>query len=303
MVQNIGIDIGRGFVKGFTVVDGIERTCLFRSYVGLGRNLDFENYDNPIYISIEGDELFEDVFVGDLAMNEGYTSIANSKDSKVTDTCKKLLYGVINELATDSKVNIMLGVPNRMFKKSVLQEVTDAYKGKSVKITNKVTNEVKKITINEIMIYRESDSALLNEVTTTKLNNGKDYCLVSIGFRTTEITIFDSNLKFNDKKSRSIELGNADILEYVMKKNTSRDLHEIDASHRYNQDKEIGYKMVSEKLEQEIERIIKNIDETNVYIAGGIANKLNLDDRFKLVDNAQLVTAKGLYYLAKSRFK
>ena len=52
-IQNIGADIGRGYVKGFTEVDGIERSCIFKSVVGLGREMDFVNYDDPIFLDMK----------------------------------------------------------------------------------------------------------------------------------------------------------------------------------------------------------------------------------------------------------
>ena len=41
--------------------------------------------------------------------------------------------------------------------------------------------------------------------------------MVTVGFRTTEFTYFDKGMKFNDKKSKSLELGNKTALEYVQR--------------------------------------------------------------------------------------
>ena len=47
--QIIGLDIGRGYVKGYTEFNGQEKSCLFKSIVSLARSIDLKDYKDPIY--------------------------------------------------------------------------------------------------------------------------------------------------------------------------------------------------------------------------------------------------------------
>lgn len=302
-IQNIGADIGRGYVKGYTVVDGIEKTKIFKSVVALGRDMDFENYKDPIYIDATvGDKEYKKVFMGILAEKEGYAPVRNSKDSKNTDTVKKLLAGLVSELAETDEVNLMLGVPNREFKKSTLNEIKSEFEGKVIKVTNKITEKTKEVKIINVSIFRESDAALLYQVSKNKLNNTNDNVMVNVGFRTTEISFYDNNLKYNDKKSLSLELGNKTVLEYVQNIHDKRTLEEIDSSNRYDDLKEEGYRALAENLEQTVESLLVNLDEINLYIAGGVSNNLEVSDIFIKTKDPQMITAKGLYMIAERRF-
>ncbi len=302
-VQNIGADIGRGYVKGFTEVDGFEKKCMFKSVVALGRDMEFVNYDDPIFLDMKIDgKDYKNIFCGILAEEEGFTPVRNSMDSKITDTVKKLLAALLNKLAVKPEVNIMLGVPNREFTKSNLNNIIEEYKGKKIEITDNITKKTKKITIKDISIFRESDAALLYQVTRHKINNGNDNVMVNVGFRTTEISFYDSNLKYNDKKSKSLELGNKTILEYVQNIHPKRTLEEIDTSNRYNDLKEQGYQSLSENIEQTVESLLVNLDEINLYAAGGVVKNLSLSKNFMVTEDPQMITAKGLHLIATRKF-
>ncbi len=302
-IQKIGADIGRGYVKGFTQVDGVEKSCIFKSVVGIGRQMDFSNYSEPIYLSAKmGEENFKSYFCGVLAEEEAHGPIRNSKDSKTTDTVKKLLIALLSKLAEKPVVNIMLGVPNREFTKKILNEVIECYKGKTIEITDHITGRSKNIIINDISIFRESDAALLHQVTYNKPNNNKDNVMVNVGFRTMEISFYDNNLKYNDKKSKSEELGNKTVLEYVKTYHPKRSLEEIDSSNRYDDLKKEGYLNLSESIEQNVESFLVNMDEINLYACGGVINNLSLSDNFIKAEDPQMITAKGLYLVATQRF-
>lgn len=238
--------------------------------------------------------------MGILAEEEGYAPIRNSKDSKVTDTVKKLLAGLIIKLAEEEEINLMLGVPNREFKKSTLNEVKEAYEGKTIVVKNRITGKMKKVKIINVSIFRESDAALLYQVSKYKLNN--DNVMVNVGFRTTEISYYDNNLKYNDKKSLSLELGNKTVLEYVQNIHGKRTLEEIDSSNRYDELKEEGYKALKENLEQTVESLLVNLDEINLYMAGGVNKKLELGNMFIRTEDPQMITAKGLYMISDREF-
>lgn len=302
-IQNIGADIGRGYVKGFTEVDGIERSCIFKSVVGLGREMDFVNYDDPIFLDMKlGDTEYKNIFCGLLAEEEGFTPVRNSKDSKTTETVKKLLVALINKLAVKQEVNIMLGVPNREFTKKNLAGIVEEYKGRIIEVTDHVTKKTKKVIIRDVSIFRESDAALLYQVTKHKISNGNDNVMVNIGFRTTEISFYDNNLKYNDKKSKSLELGNKTILEYVQNIHTKRSLEEIDTSSRYDDLKKQGYQSLAENIEQTVDSLLVNLDEINLYAAGGVVNNLELSEKFMITEDPQMITAKGLHLIATRKF-
>ena len=57
MAQIIGLDIGRGYTKGYTEVNGLVKECMFKSIIGEGRSLNFSDYENPIMINFEGEDI------------------------------------------------------------------------------------------------------------------------------------------------------------------------------------------------------------------------------------------------------
>lgn len=299
--QIIGLDIGRGYVKGYTEINGIVKECLFKSIVGEGRELDFSEHTDPIMIEFGGD----DWFVGLLAEKESQTPIRNSKDSKVSNTVEVLLAAALNELAVEDNVKIMMGVPYKSFRKSVLEEVIETYKGRSIKVKDKINGGYKDITIVDIMIGRESDAALYWQVRNNERND-KPVGLVSVGFRTTEFSYFDKGLKFNDKKSDTIEFGNrsvmANVKDKLMEKDIIKDLNEIDSSDDYDDLKKKAYAIAAENIEQTIEDKWINLDEMDIYIAGGTSLNMNFDEQFKRVEDPQMATAKGLYLMGTMNF-
>lgn len=304
--QVIGIDLGRGYTKAYTDYNG-PKECNFKSIVGQGRDMDFKEYENPIYIEVDG----EDYFVGIVAEKEGDNPTRNAKDDKTTLTAKKLLYAALSELAISDKVKIMLGVPNKLFKKVTLETVRDTYLDKTITIKDKIKGSTKTITIEDISIFRESDAALIYTV-----NNHKDKFklqdkvvgMVTVGFRTTELSYFDKGMIFTDKKSKTLEKGNLTVLEYVRKKIENegiiKELHEIDTSRDYKNYKDIGYNNLLENIDQDIESSWNNQVEMKLFIAGGTSLQFeNIPTQFELVDDPQLVTAKGLHFIGERKFK
>ncbi len=200
----------------------------------------------------------------------------------------------------------MIGVPNKLFKKSVLLEIQKEYKDTSVKIKDKITGAYKNINIIDVSIYREADAALLWHVRKcSEFDN--DLCMVTVGFRTTEIGTYNNKMKFNDKLSKSIELGNKTALEYVQRKikdddNVMRSLSEIDSSDRYDSLKKVAYNNLSEKISQEIEGLLINLSEFDVFIGGGTALNMNFDG-YDVIPDAQMATAKGLFTVGNKVFK
>ncbi|EHK2348571.1 hypothetical protein ACSXBY_15890 (plasmid) [Clostridium perfringens] len=300
--QIIGLDIGRGYVKGYSKYKQQEKECCFKSIVGMGREMDFSEFQNPIYIESEG----EDYFVGELAEVEGDNPIQNSRDSKITTTVEKLINAAINEIVIEKNIKIMLGVPNKLFNKKTLDEITSFYKGKEIKIFDKINGGTKEVKIQDILIFKEADSALIWEMEKNPIDNEKAFGMVTVGFRTTEFAFFDKNLRYVDKNSKTMELGNKTSLEYVARmlkeKGIIRELFEIDSSDNYDDLKNKAYINLSEKIEQEIENLWVNLDEMNIYVAGGTALNMKFNENFKVVENPQMSTAKGLWLVGKQKF-
>lgn len=299
-VQIIGLDIGRGYVKGYTEINEEKKECLFKSVIGEGRNIEFSLYKNPIMIQFEN----EDWFVGLLAEKESQTVIRNSKDSKTTHTVKVLMAAALNELAIEDNVKIMLGVPYKSFRRSVLNDVIEEYKGSVIEVKDKINGGTKKVKILDINIYREGDAALYWELRDKEIN--KAVGLVSVGFRTTELSFFEKELIFNDKKSDTIEFGNRSVMNNVKDKllenGIIKDINEIDTSNDYDEMKEKAYSIATENVEQQIEDKWINLDEMNIYIAGGTSLNMDFDKRFKRVKDAQSATAKGLWLVGNKKF-
>lgn len=300
-IQLIGFDIGRGYVKGYTEYKGKRKECLFKSIVAMGRELDFAEYDDPIYIEVNN----EDYFAGIIAEKEGDNPTQNLKDDKTTLTAKKLINAALNQMALTSNVKLMIGVPKKSFKKSELLEIQKNYMDLQIEIKDKINKSFKKITISDVKIYREADAALMWYIRNREIIE-QTICMVTVGFRTTEICCYDKNLKFIDKYSKTNELGNKTSLEYVQRilesKGIYRSLNEIDTSTEYNDLKKIGYTNLAEKIEQDIEGLLINLNEVEVCIAGGTALKLHFND-YTVVPDAQMITAKGLYLVATKSFK
>lgn len=299
--QVIGLDIGRGYVKGYSKYNGMVKECLFKSVFGDGRNIDFEKYENPIYIDFES----VSYFVGSLAEKESITPIRNSDDSKVSFTMRILVAAALNEIAVADEVKLMMGVPYKSFRKTTLKEVIDTYKGKTFKVKDKIKGGYKEIRISDISIFREGDAALFHTLE-GKINEDKAVGMVSIGFRSTEMSFFEKGFVFNDKLSDTLEAGNQDALTMVQKqlkdRGIIRELNEIDSSNDYDELKKVAYIMASESTAQRIASKWKNIDEMDVYVSGGTALHMTFDNRFKVSKDAQMATAKGLFEVGMEQF-
>ncbi|MDB8567720.1 ParM/StbA family protein [Turicibacter sanguinis] len=299
-IQYVGIDIGRGYVKGYSEHKGQKHQCMFKSLFSIGKNMDLSEYDNPIFLEIDKAKYF----FGDLAEKEGHCKTNNFKDDKTSLTAELLLKAALSQLAVEGQVKVMLGVPYKTYRKSELEKIKSHYKGMKFTVTDKVTGDKKDITIVDISIFREADAALLWTVRGNNDFKNIPVALASVGFRTTELAYFDKGLKFNDAKSNTLELGNMTALEYIEdqlnQEGTKHTLSEIDSSNDYDEYKKIAYHVVSERIESEIERTWINLKEIAVFIAGGTA--LNLNINHELIEEPQMATSKGLWYVARKIF-
>lgn len=300
-MQVIGLDCGRGYTKGYTEINGIIRECCFKSIIGEGRNIELSGYKEPIMIKYNEEEWF----IGMLAEKESQTPVRNSKDSKISETVQILMAAALSSLAIEDTVKIMLAVPYKSFRKTILSEIVETYKGKSVKVKDMVNGGYKEVKINDISICREADAALYWQLRDREVLN-KPVGIANIGFRSTELTYFDKDLMFIDKKSDTIEFGNGSIMSNVKDKLLNegiiKNVNEIDSSNEYDALKAKAYKIATENIEQTIEEKWVNLDEMEIYIAGGTALNMNFEDRFKVVEDAQMATAKGCWLVGIQKF-
>ena len=93
--QTIGIDLGRRNTKVYSIYDGKEYQSLFSSVISDGRHIQFDKYENPIFINVDN----TNYFVGNLAEKEGYTVTRNSSDSKTSLTIRILIHVAILKVA------------------------------------------------------------------------------------------------------------------------------------------------------------------------------------------------------------
>lgn len=293
--QIIGLDIGRGYVKGYSLYNDNEYTCLFKSVYGDGRNISLEDYkESPIYIEIDGAEYF----VGSLSEKESMKCIRNAGDSKTSPVVRILITAALSEIAVSDNVSLVIGVPYKIFKKSTLKEIQKEYRDTTIVVKNKINNSVKTIKIESVNIFREADAALIFAMN-NRINEDKPVGMVNVGFRTTELSYFDKGFKFNDKLSTTIESGNQNALKIVQKKlvdsGITKSLPEIDSSDDYDEYKELAYKLTSDDTNEIIEETWNNLDEMDIYVSGGTALNLELDEKYKKVENSQMATSIGLF--------
>lgn len=302
ITQKIGMDLGRGYVKAYTEFNGIQKETMFKSMYSEGRNLDFSEYEKPMFIEFENEEYF----IGLLAEKEGQTLSRNSKDSKITLTARILLAAALSQVAISDKVEIILGVPYKMFTKENLLNIKESYKGQTITVTDKINGGTKNILIKDISIFREADAALIWELRDIE-NFEKPIGIASVGFRTTELSYFEKGFKFVDKKSKSIEQGNKSAMENIkdklLKEGIDKEVYEIDSSNDYDAYKKSAYNITTENIEQNIEDLWINTSNMDIYIAGGTALKMNFDKSYKRITDSQMATAKGLWSIAEKSFK
>lgn len=179
------------------------KECLFKLVFGDGRNIDFEKYENLIYIDFES----VSYFVGLLVEKESIIFIRNFDDFKVFFIMRILVVVVFNEIVVVDEVKLMMGVLYKLFRKIILKEVVDIYKGKIFKVKDKIKGGYKEIKIFDILIFREGDVVLFY-ILEGKVNEDKVVGMVLIGFRSIEMFFFEKGFVFNDKLLDILEVGN-----------------------------------------------------------------------------------------------
>ena len=96
-IQQIGVDIGQGFLKAYSQFEGEVYQCMFKSIIGLGRKIKFDDYENPIYINVNNDK--GSYFVGEF----NSINLLKTKSHSIFKTCKNLIDNSI-----DIRINISI---------------------------------------------------------------------------------------------------------------------------------------------------------------------------------------------------
>lgn len=301
-VQIIALDIGRRNCKVYSIYKGKEYKVLFSSVISDGRHIQFDKYDDPIFINVDN----ANYFVGNLAEKEGYTVTRNSSDSKISLTVKILIHAAILKVAKAPNVRLMLGVPSNQYRKSVLLKVIECYKDKYYTVRDNITNEFKTVYIEDVDIYREADAICIDVLNGDA--NGKDILFVSVGFKTTECSYYDKYGNYVDRYSTTIFYGHKDMLAYVQNKlradGTVVDVIDIDSNvGDYDILKSEAYELASETLVQKLEEIVPNLDNVDVVLSGGTIKHLTLDERFNVTNDPMMNVSKGLFKVGEMLYE
>lgn len=299
MIQIIGFDGGRGYGKAYSEYQGKSYECMFKSVAGIVSNRveQYPNYiEDNIHICVDDESEY---FVGELAEKESEIPMMNSSDDKTTLVVEVLLYTALLKIAQTNKVKIVIGVPNVVYNQRTLEKIKKKYKNKKVKIEDKITSAVKTITIEDVAITKEADSALVYHVRNID-ELTKPIGLVSVGFKTTEVCYYDKEFNNIKRLSKSWDKGNNTALKHVQSRlqdletPIKKELYEIDSSDEYSRLKREGYNVLMNALYQDIETLWINQDEMDIVFAGGTPYHFEGLD-YELIEDSQMATAKGLF--------
>ena len=84
--------------------------------------------------------------------------------------------------------------------------------------------------------------------------------------------------------------------------NTKADKIVAEAEQEYDKLKEKGYRILSEKVAQEVDSYWVNTEEMDIYFGGGTTQRMKIYNG-TLVEAPQMATAKGLYIVGTKVFK
>ena len=301
----VGLDLGRGRVKGISYKNDEERKIIFPSVMAPAYGLDMDASENRIHIAIDGldEEVNNEWFVGDYAL-EQQNIIEYTTDSK-TDIMSQILFATALSLLVDTpKCKIALGVPKHMYNKDVLMTVKKTYLNKKITVQDKVDGKFKQVEITDITIFSEASAAAIYLVSTQPDLKNTDFGIANFGFKTLEKSYFSSGVKYVEGLSSSEEFGNMDVLEEVKKRLSSKkELQQIDieTSDKYSGELKRAYARNRAIANAKIERSWRQQkDDMKIFVTGGTAMHLNLD--YPLIEDSQFSTARGLHLVANKAF-
>ncbi|MCL1948154.1 MAG: ParM/StbA family protein [Turicibacter sp.] len=302
--QLIALDLGRGQVKGRTVVEGAEKLVLFPSVICVPTDQGLGADENRTHFSVKGLELAEaegGYFVGKSAVSSD-TVQQYTNDSKTNKISQILLASALGMLASQTKVNVMLGVPKNMYTKTTMEEIKETYEGKDIFITNEANGETKKVNINNIHIFREADASAMHLINQKPRLHNVDFAVANLGFRTLEMTYYKAGFKPDANLTTNLHFGNLQILKQVKDLTVSRLKEQaIDQSknEKYFEAKIKAYENASEKLETEIEEVWGSQD-VEIFVTGGTSK--HIKTKYEKIHDPQFSTVRGLYLAGQKKF-
>ena len=301
----VGLDLGRGRVKGISFKNEQERKVMFPSVIAPAYGLDMDASEDRTHISIQGlgEEANEEWFIGNYAL-EQQNIIEYTTDSK-TDLTSQVLFATALSLLVDTpKCKVALGVPKIMYNKEVLEMVRKTYVGKVITIQDKVDGKFKQIEIVDLTIFSEASASAIYLVSENPELKSVDFGIANFGFKTLEKSYFASGVKYVEGLSSSEEFGNMDVLGEVKKRLSSKkELQQIDAetSGKYMEELSRAYSRNRAVAKAKIERSWRQQkDDMKIYVTGGTAINLGLD--YPMINDSQFSTARGLHLVALKAF-
>ena len=301
----VGLDLGRGRVKGISYKGDEERKIIFPSVMAPAYGLDLDPTENRIHISIDGldEDVNQEWFVGDYAL-EQQNIIEYTTDSK-TDIMSQILLATALSLLVDTpKCKVALGVPKSMYTKEVLETIKSTYLHKKITVQDKVDGKFKQVEVVDITIFSEASASAIYLVSEQPELKNTDFGIANFGFKTLEKSYFSAGVKYVEGLSSSEEFGNMDVLEEVKKRLSSKkELQQIDieTSGKYSEELGRAYSRNRAVAKAKIERSWRQQkDDMKIFVTGGTAMHLNLD--YPLINDSQFSTARGLYLVAQKAF-
>ncbi len=212
-MEVLGIDIGFGFTKA----SNGKESLMFKSILGEASEINFVSdfgnttFTSNLHVTIEDNSYF----VGDFAEQQSAARQFTLEHEKLlSDFVKILALTVVGRFADkEIPINVVSGLPvgyyrknNKLFSKILLGHHKVIYHEPG---GNKV---IKKVFINKVRMMPQPLGSFFNllmddkggiinmEMTSQKVG------VVDIGFRTTDVTIFDS-LRYVERGSRTIDTG------------------------------------------------------------------------------------------------
>lgn len=296
-VQFIGMDIGRGYAKGYTVYNNKElRSIIQAAFIPA--------FSEPSSGKIKYDSFYfksngEEFIVGEKAFDEGnaITTKDNDKTGQVTET---LIQGLLAKIGVAKEVIIGLGIPN-IITDEAKEKIENFYTGKKYII--EIEGKKKEITIKICACFREADAVSWLEEIDEFLGESENYGIVSLGFRTIEQSYYKEGV-YIESKSRSKEDGNVRFLDQAIKgldKQFVENEYVADTTKKEDVISKLD-RLYSYAKNNVLESYVNWIDKEDlkIVITGGLVKRMGLTQEdmpsnVYLLKEPEIASAKGLY--------
>lgn len=290
--MNVGLDVGRGYVKAINC----DKTVKYESYSGPFRELDYYNDDDKYIVSINDKKYF----VGDIAKREGLgRGFQKQKVDKMRTLPLSLtaLYLITDKLDVD--VNLVCGVP--IFDFNSQKNTVESFLKGSYEV--QIGNGLKKnININNVKVFPEGAGAYFSLI----LNNeGKaveselskvKVGIIDIGYKTTNVVVFE-NLKYVDRLSTSFNLGVHQAFNMIYKRLSRYDDITMDQAENITEGEE--FRQLADRIKNEVNKFWGNTS-FKIYLCGGGAYLLRkYFEEFDVIKGSEFANANGYFKISQ----